>query len=304
MEVVGQDRFDVPMGSLPLSEVKTMPSSSKISEVISLMQAEGFGSCLLEDQGNPVGIVTERDLIMKYNGTNQNFLDSEVSTIMTSKLISIDKSVTVRECMSLMGMKRIRHLPVVEEGKISKIVSANDLLKFISEKFPKAVKSMGVLKSWSVNQVHVQDENFSFDKDKGHISGNLFLIPLKKVVTRDLIKMDISSSIQQVMTRMQSLRNGMVILTQHETMLKGIITERDILKKVFGKVDIGSRVPAMNFMTPNPDTLLEKHVMSYAINNMFEGRYRNIILVNEERIPVSYVSLIDIIKVVSDALNS
>jgi len=87
-------------------------------------------------------------------------------------------------------------------------------------------------------------------------------------------------------------------------MLKGIITERDILKKVFGKHEIGSQIPAKNFMTPNPDTLLERHVMSYAINNMFEGSYRNIILVDEERIPISYVSLVDIIKVVSDSLNA
>lgn len=303
MEAVGLDRFDVPMSSLPLNEVKILPAYSKISEVVHLMQTKGFCSCLLEDQGKPVGIVTERDLVMKYNGTYQEFLDSEVSTIMTSKLVSIEDSISVRECMALMGMKRIRHLPVHQEGNISKMVSVNDLLKFIIDKFPNAVKEMGTLKEWSVNQIHVQDENFSFQKSQGQISGNIFLVPLKKVVTRDLIKMDISSTIHQVITQMQTLRNGMVILTQHETMLKGIITERDILKKVFGKHEIGSQIPAKNFMTPNPDTLLEKHVMSYAINNMFEGRYRNIILVDEERIPVSYVSLIDIIKVVSDALN-
>jgi len=304
MEAVGKDRFEVPMSNLPLNDVKMLPSNSKISEVVNLMQAQGFGSCLLEDSGKPVGIVTERDLVMKYTGSYQEFLDSEVSTIMTSKLISIEDSMSVVECMALMGMKRIRHLPVIQEGTITKMVSVNDLLKFIIDQFPKAVKGMGTLRNWSVNQVHVQDENFSFDKAEGQISGNIFFVPLKKVVTKDLIKMDISSTISDVINQMKSLRNGMVILTKHETLLKGIITERDILKKVFGKHQIGSRIPAENFMTPNPDTLLEKHIMSYAINNMFEGRYRNIILVDEERIPISYVSLVDIIKVVSDALNS
>lgn len=303
MEAIGKDRFEVPMSSLPLNNVKMLPATSKISEVVSLMQTQGFGSCLLEEGGKPVGIVTERDLVMKYTGVYQEFLDSEVSTIMTSKLISIEESLSVIECMALMGMKRIRHLPVIQEGNISKMVSVNDLLKFIINEFPNAVKAMGTLKNWSVNQVHVQDENFSFSKAEGKISGNIFFTPLKKVVTKDLIKMDISSTISDVINQMQTLRNGMVILTKHETMLKGIITERDILKKVFGKHEIGSKIPAENFMTPNPDTLLEKHIMSYAINNMFEGRYRNIILVDEERIPVSYVSLVDIIKVVSQAIS-
>ena len=163
---------------------------------------------------------------------------------------------------------------------------------------------MGTLKNWSVNEVHVQDENFSFQQKTGQISGNMFLVPLKKVVTRDLIKMDIKSSISEVIMKMQKLRNGMVVLTQHETILKGIITERDILKKVFGKQEINNNVLAKNYMTPNPDTLLEKHVLSYAINNMYQGKYRNIILVDEERIPVSYVALVDIIKAVSDKLST
>ncbi len=304
MEAVGKERFEVPIGNLPLNDVKMLPVDSKISEVIHLMQKEGFGSSLLEDQGSPVGIVTERDLVMKYSGSYQEFLDSPVSTIMTSKLVSIDDSMTVKECMILMGRKRIRHLPVVVEGKISKMVSVNDLLKFIIDQFPIAVKSMGPLRDWHVNEVHVQDENFSFARTEGEISGNMFLVPLRKVVTKDLIKMDIKSTISDVVQKMQSMRNGMVVITEHETILKGIITERDILKKVFGKHAIGSDIPAKNFMTPNPDTLLEKHVLSYAINNMFSGRYRNIILVDEERIPVSYVALVDIIKAVSDALSA
>ncbi|TNF04170.1 MAG: CBS domain-containing protein [Deltaproteobacteria bacterium] len=304
MEDVGKDRFEVPISSLPLNAVKMLPVSSKISDVIHLMQKEGFGSSLLEDQGRPVGIVTERDLVMKYTGHYQEFLESEVSTIMTTKLISIQDSVTVRECMILMGTKRIRHLPVEVDGQISKMISVNDLLKFIIDKFPVAVKSMGTLKNWSVNEVHVQDENFSFQQKTGQISGNMFLVPLKKVVTRDLIKMDIKSSISEVIMKMQKLRNGMVVLTQHETILKGIITERDILKKVFGKQEINNNVLAKNYMTPNPDTLLEKHVLSYAINNMYQGKYRNIILVDEERIPVSYVALVDIIKAVSDKLST
>ena len=304
MEVVGKERFEVPISSLPLNAVKMLPVTSKISEVIHLMQKEGFGSSLLEDQGRPVGIVTERDLVMKYTGNYQDFLESEVSTIMTSKLVSIQDSVTVRDCMVLMGRKRIRQLPVEVDGQISKMISVNDLLKFIIDKFPIAVKSMGTLRNWSVNEVQVQDENFSFQQKAGQISGNMYLVPLKKVVTRDLIKMDIKSSISEVIMKMQKLRNGMVVLTQHETILKGIITERDILKKVFGKQEINNHVLAKNYMTPNPDTLLEKHVLSYAINNMYQGKYRNIILVDEERIPVSYVALVDIIKAVADKLST
>ncbi|MCO4754215.1 MAG: CBS domain-containing protein [Bacteriovoracaceae bacterium] len=307
MEVIDKSRFDITVGELPLNPVKMISHESKIGDVITMMQKEGFGSALVEENQTPCGIVTERDLIMKYSGNYNEFLELPITDIMTKKLITISSSEAVATCMNLIGRKRIRHIPVSDEsGKVVKMISVNDLLKFIIDTFPIAVKSIGPLREWSVNQIHVQDENFSFAADKGTsgISGSIFMTPLKKVVTKDLVKIDVSSSINQVIEAMQKFRNGMVILTQHETMLKGIITERDILRKVLGKHEVGTNIPAKQFMTPNPDTLLEKHILSYGINNMFTGRYRNIILVDEERIPVSYVSLVDIIQLISEKIKN
>ena len=90
---------------------------------------------------------------------------------------------------------------------------------------------------------------------------------------------------------MKAARKGMVAVTRYETELVGVLTERDLLKKVFGKIDLSSQIKVSEIMTPNPITLLEKHVLSYAINNMFVKNFRNIILVDEEKNPISSISL-------------
>lgn len=304
LDLISKERFEIKLSELDLNSVISLDHQTSVKEIIHTMQDKKLGSLLITDNESPVGIVTERDLVMKYTGNHEEFLDMPISSIMTTKLVTIGEHESVSQCMRIMGGKRIRHLPVCDEnGKVTKMISINDLLKFIIDSFPIAVKSMGTLYEWNVQEIHVQDENFSFSEEEGSISGSLFMMPLRKVVTRDLIKMDVETTIEKVISKMQERKNGMVILTRHETLLKGIITERDILNKVLGKVDLNSAVSARDFMTLKPDTLLEKHILSYGINNMYSGKYRNIILVDEERIPVSYVALVDIIRAISDKIS-
>ena len=95
----------------------------------------------------------------------------------------------------------------------------------------------------------------------------------------------------------------MAVLTEYETNIKGIITERDFLNKVLGKVDLNLKTSSPNikqFMTPNPECLLSRHILSYAINNMLSGGYRNVVVVNEDRQPESILSMLDIFKYIAD----
>jgi CBS domain containing-hemolysin-like protein len=56
-------------------------------------------------------------------------------------------------------------------------------------------------------------------------------------------------------------------------------------------------------MTKNPECLLSRHILSYAINNMLEGGYRNVVVVNEDRQPESVLSMLDIFKYVADHMT-
>jgi CBS domain-containing protein len=83
---------------------------------------------------------------------------------------------------------------------------------------------------------------------------------------------------------------------EYETSIRGIITERDLLFKVYDQPGVSAESPVREFMTASPHLLLSKHYLAHAINNMFHFGYRNTIVVNEDRYPESIVTLLEIFK--------
>jgi CBS domain-containing protein len=76
-----------------------------------------------------VGILSERDYARKVILKGRLSRDTQVRDIMTVSVLYVPLYRTVDECMALMSDKRIRHLPVIEEGKLLGIVSIGDLVK-------------------------------------------------------------------------------------------------------------------------------------------------------------------------------
>jgi CBS domain-containing protein len=76
-----------------------------------------------------LGIITERDLLHCYASGKSNFAEIAVREVMTEKLITAAPSDTVEEIMGVMTERRIRHIPVLAEGRLAGMVSIGDLLK-------------------------------------------------------------------------------------------------------------------------------------------------------------------------------
>ena len=123
------------------------------------------------------------------------------------------------------------------------------------------------------------------------------MTPLQKSIQQDAVRIDMNKSLEDTLKKMQENKVGAILVTEYETTLRGIITERDFLLKIYGKVDLKNKVK--DYMTPNPHTLLNRHIFAHAINNMFHCNYRNIIMVNEDRYPLAIVSLFDLFKYIS-----
>jgi signal-transduction protein with cAMP-binding, CBS, and nucleotidyltransferase domain len=90
------------------------------------------GSLLVTEGGEVTGIVTERDYLRRVTLEGRTH-EAPVREIMSSPLIVVTPESTVDECMALMTDRRIRHVPVVEEGKVVGLVSIGDLVKFKSK---------------------------------------------------------------------------------------------------------------------------------------------------------------------------
>lgn len=104
-----------------------------VLEAVQRMADNHVGSLLVMRAGRLVGIVTERDYARKVILHNRTSASTQVHEIMTASVITVDPHVTARQCMRMMTDRRIRHLPVVENGDVIGMVSIGDLVRAVIE---------------------------------------------------------------------------------------------------------------------------------------------------------------------------
>ncbi len=102
-------------------------------DAIKLMADKEIGALLVMDASQLVGIVTERDYARKVVLQGKASKQTPVEDIMTTNVLCARPEQTVEECMALMTEKRVRHLPVLEEGSVVGLISMGDLVKAIIE---------------------------------------------------------------------------------------------------------------------------------------------------------------------------
>lgn len=106
------------------------PDDSVYSALI-VMADKRVGALLVMEGGNLVGIVSERDYARKVVLEGKSSKETKVREIMTSRVCHVDPTYGIEECMALMTEKSVRHLPVLEEGKLVGIVSIGDVVKAV-----------------------------------------------------------------------------------------------------------------------------------------------------------------------------
>ena len=109
--------------------VFTVSKDAQIIEAIRLMAAKEIGALMVTADEKPVGILSERDVVRKIAEVGFCNLEMQVRDLMTSPVFYVGLDYTLDECMALMTNKHIRHLPVVEEGKLIGLISIGDVVK-------------------------------------------------------------------------------------------------------------------------------------------------------------------------------
>lgn len=111
------------------SEVYSVEKSDTVKKAVEVMVDKNIGAVLVMDSGKPVGIFTERDLLKRCCYKNRSLDDTIVEEVMTTNVIFGSLDDSIQEAGRLMTEKRIRHLPVLENGEIKGIISIGDLMK-------------------------------------------------------------------------------------------------------------------------------------------------------------------------------
>jgi CBS domain-containing protein len=110
--------------------VVTVPAGASIKEAVNQLAAKKIGALVVcEGGGHVKGIITERDIVRILAAHGSAVLDTPVSQCMTTAVFTCTESATVNWLMEEMTSHRFRHMPVVENGRLTGIVSIGDVVK-------------------------------------------------------------------------------------------------------------------------------------------------------------------------------
>jgi CBS domain-containing protein len=117
------------ISSKPSHEVVTIVPEATVRDLLGLLAEYNVGAVVVSSDGRSVdGIVSERDVVRRLN-QDDGVLDGTVRLIMTTEVRTCEPDTTVDDLRVMMTERRIRHVPVVEDGRLTGIISIGDVVK-------------------------------------------------------------------------------------------------------------------------------------------------------------------------------
>jgi CBS domain-containing protein len=113
------------------SEVYSVGPRETVYDALRLMADRNIGAVLVRSDETIDGIFSERDYARKVILLGKSSRDTLVSEIMTTRVVSVEPEWTAEQCMALMTEKRIRHLPVMADGRLIGVISIGDVVRAV-----------------------------------------------------------------------------------------------------------------------------------------------------------------------------
>ncbi|MGF1593528.1 MAG: CBS domain-containing protein [Kiloniellaceae bacterium] len=129
-------------------DVLTVEPGDTVLHALEQMASHNVGAVMVTENGAPVGIFTERDYARSVILKGRSSTTTPIRDVMSSEVVFVRPEQTVDECMAIMTGKRFRHMPVMQAGKLTGIVSIGDLVKTI-----------------------IDQQEFTIEQLKGYIAG-------------------------------------------------------------------------------------------------------------------------------------
>ncbi len=124
------------------TQVWTIPPSASIAEALKLMAEKNLGALIVAENDLILGIFSERDYARKVVSEDNFSLNTPVRNLMSTPLYFVTSNEGLDGCMALMTEKRIRHLPVIECGRLIGLVSIGDVVKQSLSEMERTIKDL------------------------------------------------------------------------------------------------------------------------------------------------------------------
>ena len=110
--------------------VTTIPPSATIAEAVALLTRKRIGALVVSTDGRePLGILSERDIVHGLGARGAGLMERRVDELMTRSVVTCAPQDRLADLMALMTERRIRHLPVLQGGRLAGLVSIGDVVK-------------------------------------------------------------------------------------------------------------------------------------------------------------------------------
>ena len=113
--------------------IYSVPSTVTVYQALEVMFEKNIGALLVIDNGKFSGIFTERHYARKIALRGKSSKETLIGEIMTERPVTVTCDTRIDECMKIMTGKKIRHLPVMDNGELAGLISVGDVVKYIIE---------------------------------------------------------------------------------------------------------------------------------------------------------------------------
>jgi len=112
-------------------DVETVSPETTVLAAVQRMNDRKIGALLITERGRPVGIFTERDVLMRVVAGGLAPDRTPVNEVMTRDLVVVRSNMTINEAMLVITERRCRHLPVIDDGELRGLISIGDLMSWL-----------------------------------------------------------------------------------------------------------------------------------------------------------------------------
>jgi len=124
------------------NDVLTVDADTSAADAVTLLAQRKIGAMPVMESGKVAGIFSERDMIYCLAKEGPEALARPVRALMTSPAVTVEPEHKVLDALAVMTMRRIRHLPVVQDGRLIGLVSIGDLVKYRIDRIEKEADAM------------------------------------------------------------------------------------------------------------------------------------------------------------------
>ncbi len=121
------------------TELVTAEAEEKVEAVVRRMTEAGVGAALVLEDGALRAVFTERDLLHRVVGEGRSPADTRVLDVSTEQVVTVARDASIRRCAEALTKRKVRHLPVVENGRPVGIVSARDFFERVAGRLEELV---------------------------------------------------------------------------------------------------------------------------------------------------------------------